>query len=198
MGLDFRSSVSQGVVSGLDRTIVASSGTAGESPVQMEGLIQVDAAINNGNSGGPLVNSLGRVIGINTARNQYGEGMGFAIPINTAKPIVDSVKATGEFHRVYLGVTPVDVTEFLQAYPQSDLGVENGAYIYRISPGSPAEAAGIQEKDIIVEVDGKKINTSSELIKHLLGYRAGDTVNVKIIRDKRQLTFDVTLTDSLE
>jgi S1-C subfamily serine protease len=198
MGLDFRSSVSQGVVSGLDRAIVASSGTAGETPVQMEGLIQVDAAINNGNSGGPLVNSLGRVIGINTARNQYGEGMGFAIPINTAKPIVDSVKATGEFHRVYLGVTPVDVTEFLQAYPQTDLGVESGAYIYRISPGSPAEAAGIQEKDIIVEVDGKKINTSSELIKHLLGYRAGDAVKVKIVRDKRQLTFDVTLTDSLE
>jgi S1-C subfamily serine protease len=197
MGLNFRSSVSQGVVSGLDRTIVASSGSE-QNAVQMEGLIQVDAAINVGNSGGPLVNSLGQVIGINTARNQNGEGMGFSIPINTAKPIVDSVKATGEFHRVYMGVTPVDVTEFLQAYPQSDLGTESGAYVYRLSPGSPAEAAGIREKDVIVEVDGKKINTSSELIKHLLGYKAGQTTEVKVVRDKRQMTFDVTLTDSLE
>ncbi|MDR1573032.1 MAG: trypsin-like peptidase domain-containing protein [Clostridiales Family XIII bacterium] len=196
MGLNFRSSISQGVVSGLDRNIVASSGSD-QNAVPMEGLIQVDAAINVGNSGGPLVNSLGQVIGINTARNQDGEGMGFAIPINTAKPIVDSVKATGEFHRVYMGVTPVDVTEFLQAYPQSDLGAESGAYVYRLSPDSPAEAAGIQEKDIIIEVDGKQINTSSELIKHLLGYKSGDVAKVKIIRDKRQMTFDVTLTDSL-
>jgi S1-C subfamily serine protease len=196
MGLNFRSSVSQGVVSGLDRNIVASSGSD-QSAVSMEGLIQVDAAINVGNSGGPLVNSLGQVIGINTARNQDGEGMGFAIPINTAKPIVDSVKATGEFHRVYMGVTPVNVTEFLQAYPQSDLGVERGAYVYRLTPGSPAEAAGILEKDIIVEVDGRQINTSSELIKHLLGYKSGDVAKVKVIRDKREMNFDVTLTDSL-
>jgi S1-C subfamily serine protease len=197
MGLNFRSSVSQGVVSGLDRTIVASSGSE-QGAVQMEGLIQVDAAINVGNSGGPLVNSVGQVIGINTARNQNGEGMGFAIPINTAKPIVDSVKATGEFRRVYIGVSPVDVTEFLQAYPQSDLGVEQGAYVYRLTPGSPAEAAGIKEKDIIVEVDGKQINTSSELIKHLLGYSAGQVVEVKIVRDKQRMSFNVTLTDSLE
>jgi S1-C subfamily serine protease len=197
MGLNFRSSVSQGVVSGLDRTIVATSGSE-QNGVQMEGLIQVDAAINVGNSGGPLVNSLGQVIGINTARNQNGEGMGFAIPINTAKPIVDSVKATGAFHRVYMGVTPVDVTEFLQAYPQTDLGVERGAYVYRLSPGSPAEAAGIKEGDVIVEVDGKQINTSSELIKHLLGYKAGQAVEVKVVRDKAQISFNVTLTDSLE
>jgi S1-C subfamily serine protease len=192
MGLNFRSSVSQGVVSGLDRTIVASSGS-GQDAVQMEGLIQVDAAINVGNSGGPLVNSLGQVIGINTARNQNGEGMGFAIPINTAKPIVDSVKATGEFHRAYIGVEAMDVSEFLRAYPQSDLGVDSGAYISRLTPGFPAEAAGLRENDIIIEVDGKQINTSSELIKSLLGYKAGDVVKVKVVREKRQMSFDVTL-----
>jgi S1-C subfamily serine protease len=195
MGLDFRSSISQGVVSGLDRTILASSGSSVQDAVRMEGLIQVDAAINVGNSGGPLLNSIGQVIGINTARNQNGEGMGFAIPINTAKPIVDSIKTTGEFHRVYLGVEPVDVSEFLRVYPQSDLGVDSGAYVYRLTPEFPAEAAGIRAQDIIVEVDGKKINTSSELIKHLLRYKSGDTVEVKVVRDKRQLRFNVTLTE---
>jgi serine protease Do len=124
--------------------------------------------------------------------------MGFAIPINTAKPIVESVKATGEFHRVYIGVSPVNVTEYLQAYPQSDLGVESGAYVYSLTPGSPAEIAGIKEKDVIVEVDGKRIETGSQLIKHLLGYKEGDVVEVKVIRDKREMTFKVTLTDSLE
>jgi S1-C subfamily serine protease len=203
MGLNFQSSISQGVVSGLDRTILAVSDsdtryTGVNNPVEMEGLIQVDAAINVGNSGGPLINSLGQVIGVNTARNQNGEGMGFAIPINTAKPIVDSVKATGEFHRVYIGITPANVTDFLQAYPQSDLGAESGAYVYRVTSGSPAESAGIAEGDVIIEVDGKKIDTSSQLIKHLLSYKTGDVVKVKILREKRQMTFDVTLTDSLE
>ncbi|MDR2356026.1 MAG: trypsin-like peptidase domain-containing protein [Clostridiales Family XIII bacterium] len=197
MGLNFRSSVSQGVVSGLDRTIIASSGT-GQSAVPMEGLIQVDAAINVGNSGGPLVNSLGQVIGINTARNQDGEGMGFAIPINTAKPIVDSVKEKGEFHRVYIGVQAMDVADVLRSDPQLDLGTDSGAYVSALTPGSPAEAAGIQEKDVIVEVDGKQINTSSELIKSLLRYRSGDVAEIEIIRDKRSLRFEVTLTDSLE
>jgi S1-C subfamily serine protease len=198
MGLDFRGSVSQGVVSGLDRTIIASSSGAPQDAVPMEGLIQVDAAINVGNSGGPLLNNLGQVIGINTARNQNGEGMGFAIPINTAKPIVDSVKTTGEFHRVYLGVESSNVSDFLRTYPQSDLGVESGAYVSALTPNYPAEKAGIQEKDIIIEVDGKQINTSSELIKHLLRYKAGDVVEVKVVRDKQEMRFNVTLTDSLE
>ncbi|MDR1246154.1 MAG: trypsin-like peptidase domain-containing protein [Clostridiales Family XIII bacterium] len=202
MGLDFRGSISQGVVSGLDRTIMTVSGDdvrySGDNTVEMDGLIQVDAAINVGNSGGPLINSLGQVIGVNTARNQNGEGMGFAIPINTAKPIVDSVKTTGEFHRVYIGITPVNVTEYLAAFPQSDIGVESGAYVYRLSPDSPAEAAGIVEGDVIIEIDNKQIDTSSQLIKSLLGYKTGEVVKVKIVRDKRQMTLDVTLTDSVE
>jgi S1-C subfamily serine protease len=201
MGLDFRSSISQGVVSGLDRSILAVSDarvTETNRPVEMEGLIQVDAAINVGNSGGPLINSLGQVIGVNTARNQNGEGMGFAIPINTAKPIVDSVKATGEFHRVYIGITLGNVTDYLAANPQSDLGTESGAYVGSVTPGLPAESAGIAEGDVIIEVDGKKIDTSSQLIKHLLSYKTGDIAKVKILREKRQMTFDVTLTDSIE
>ncbi|MDR2132517.1 MAG: trypsin-like peptidase domain-containing protein [Clostridiales Family XIII bacterium] len=199
MGLNFRSSVSQGVVSGLDRTILASSSSGSEfDAVQMDGLIQVDAAINVGNSGGPLVNNLGQVIGINTARNQNGEGMGFAIPINTAKPIVDSVKATGEFRRVYIGVEAYDVSKYLQNNPEANLGVYSGAYIDALTPGFPAEAAGIKAGDVIIEVDGKQINTSPALIKHLLRYKAGDMVEVKVVRDKKEMTFGVKLTDSVD
>jgi S1-C subfamily serine protease len=205
MGLDFRGSISQGVVSGLDRAIVAVSeydsrnNFSLDDPgyVPMEGLIQVDAAINVGNSGGPLINSLGQVIGVNTARNQNGEGMGFAIPINTAKPIVDSIKSTGEFHRVYIGVTPSNVSDWLRSYPQSDLGVKSGAYVNSVTPGSPAEAAGIKAKDVIVGIDGMSVDTSLQLIKHLLGYRTGDVAEVEVVRDKRHMTFKVTLTDSL-
>ena len=197
LGLDFRSSVSQGVVSGLDRTITASSGSGFGAVIQMEGLLQVDAAINNGNSGGPLVNSKGEVIGINTAKNQEGEGMGFAIPINVAKPIVDSVKNTGEFHRVYIGITPQDVSNRLLNYPYLDLGVDKGAYVVSVTPGSPAEKAGVEENDIITELNGKEVRSSGDLIKQLLGYKSGDKVTLTVVRDKNTMHVDVILTDKL-
>jgi S1-C subfamily serine protease len=199
LGLEFRSSISQGVISGLDRTIVTSDASDYSSaPVQMEGLFQVDAAINQGNSGGPLVNSKGEVIGINTAKTQSGEGMGFAIPINTAKPIVESVKRTGEFHRVYIGVSTRDVAEIIESYPNVDLGVKTGAFVSSVTPGSPAEYAGLLADDIIVKLNGKDVKSSSDLIKQLLGYSAGDKVEITLMRDKQTKSFTVTLTDSLE
>ena len=112
LGLEFQGSVTQGVISGLNRTIVATNDNNTE--VSMENLVQVDAAINAGNSGGPLLNSSGQVIGINTAKAESGENMGFAIPIDTAKPIIDSIKANGEFNRVYMGVS---VTAFPMCLP---------------------------------------------------------------------------------
>ncbi|MDR0425509.1 MAG: trypsin-like peptidase domain-containing protein [Clostridiales Family XIII bacterium] len=198
LGLDFRSSVSQGVVSGLDRKILASDSSGiGGRPVQMEGLMQVDAAINQGNSGGPLVNSKGEVIGINTAKTQDGEGIGFAIPINTAKPIVESVKETGEFHRVYIGVSTYDVSAFIKEYPHLDLGTATGAYVSSVTQGSPAERSGIRKDDIIVQVNDREIRTSSELAKNLLGFKSGDVVEVTLIRDKERITLSVALTDNL-
>ncbi|MDR1136526.1 MAG: trypsin-like peptidase domain-containing protein [Clostridiales Family XIII bacterium] len=198
LGLDFRSSVSQGVVSGLDRKIMASdsSGLSGR-PVQMEGLMQVDAAINQGNSGGPLVNSKGEVVGINTAKTQDGEGIGFAIPINTAKPIVESVKKTGEFHRVYIGVSTNDVSALINEYPHLDLGTTTGAYVASVTQGSPAERAGIKKDDIIVKVNDMDIRTSSELAKKLLGFNSGDQLEVTIIREKQTITVTAILTDNL-
>jgi S1-C subfamily serine protease len=197
LGLDFRGSVSQGVVSGLDRSITVGDSNSMNN-IQMEGLLQVDAAINQGNSGGPLLNQKGEVIGINTAKTEGADGMGFAIPINVAKPIVESVKATGEFHRVYIGIQPRNVTDLLQAYPHLDLGVDKGAIVVSVTPGSPAEKGGLKENDIITNLEGKEIKSSGDLIKQLLGYKSGDMVTLTIMRDKTSLTVELALTDSLE
>lgn len=190
LGLEFQGSVTQGVVSGLDRTITASSDN---KEVTMEGLIQVDAAINSGNSGGPLLNEKGEVIGINTAKAS-GEGMGFAIPINTAKPIIESIKESGEFSRVYMGISVGDVSEVVESSPNVNLGTDTGAYVVSVSKGSPAEKAGLKAKDVIIEVDGKKIKSRSELINLLLNYNSGDTIEVKYYRDGKLATTKVTLT----
>lgn len=191
LGLEFQGSVTAGVVSGLGRSITAASDN---KEVTMEDLIQVDAAINSGNSGGPLLNNEGQVIGINTAKAESGEGMGFAIPINTAKPIVDEIIETGEFNRVYMGVSVRDASDIIDEYPNVDLGTETGAYIVQTTAGSPAEKAGLKEKDIIVDVDGKEIENRTDLINLLLNYKAGDTLKVKYYRDGKAATANVTLT----
>ncbi|MDR1043164.1 MAG: trypsin-like peptidase domain-containing protein [Clostridiales Family XIII bacterium] len=190
LGLDFNGSITQGVVSGLGRSITATDGTKSAT---MEGLIQVDAAINSGNSGGPLLDKNGKVIGVNTAKAQ-AEGMGFAIPINTAKPIVDKVIKTGGFERVYMGVSAADASVIAEQYP--NLGInkdEKGAFITAVSGDSPADNAGLKMKDVITSVDGKKIETSSDLIKVLLNYSAGDEVKVVYLRDGKEGSVNVTL-----
>ncbi|MDR0851772.1 MAG: S1C family serine protease [Clostridiales Family XIII bacterium] len=179
LGLDFNGSITQGVVSGLNRNITAGSET---KTTRMEGLIQVDAAINSGNSGGPLLNNRGEVIGVNTAKAS-AEGMGFAIPINTAKPIIERVIATGSFERVYMGVSASNAEEISVQYPNLKLGAVKGAFLTNVTSGSPADLAGLRMKDIITEVNGVKVFTSTDLIKTLLSYQAGDTVTVKYLRD---------------
>ncbi|MDR1293287.1 MAG: S1C family serine protease [Clostridiales Family XIII bacterium] len=195
LGLDFNGSVTQGVVSGLGRSITASDGTKSTT---MEGLIQVDAAINSGNSGGPLLDKQGQVIGVNTAKAQ-AEGMGFAIPINTAKPIVDKVIKTGGFERVYMGVSAADASVIAEQYP--DLGIatdEKGAFITAISGDSPADNAGLKMKDIITAVNDKAIESSADLIKTLLNYSAGDTVKVTYKRDGVAASVDVILANQAD
>lgn len=191
LGLAFDRSVTQGVVSGLNRTITVSDG---QSQLTMDGLIQTDASINSGNSGGPLLNSQGQVIGINSAKAQTGEGLGFAIPINTAKPIVDEIKTKGEFKRSYIGIKGGNVSEYLDAYPDANLGTKTGVYIAQIYTDSPAVAAGMKEGDIIVGLEDKKIETMTQLISTLFQYRPGDTVKVSVIRNTRPMTFSVKLT----
>jgi len=190
LGLAFARSVTQGVISGMDRSITVSDG---QSQTTMDGLIQTDASINSGNSGGPLLNSAGQVIGINTAKAQSGEGLGFAIPINTAKPIVDEIKTKGEFKRSYIGIKGASVGDYLQAYPEAKLGTETGVYIVQIYTDSPAAEAGLKEGDIITELEGNKIETMTQLISGLFQYRPGDTVELSVIRNQRTMSFRVTL-----
>ncbi|MDR0817423.1 MAG: S1C family serine protease [Clostridiales Family XIII bacterium] len=196
LGLDFNGSITQGVVSGLNRTITAASESTGQA-TQMEGLIQVDAAINSGNSGGPLLNSEGQVIGVNTAKAQ-AEGMGFAIPIDTAKPIIESVIANGKFERVYLGVSAADAQTISAQYPKLELGDIKGAFLTSVSSGGPAEKAGLKMKDIITKIDGKAVDGSTSLIKMLLNYKAGDTVTVTYVRSGKESTVKVKLATQAE
>jgi serine protease Do len=191
LGMAFDRSVTQGVISGLNRTITVSDG---QSQLTMEGLIQTDASINSGNSGGPLLNSAGQVIGINSAKAQSGEGLGFAIPINTAKPIVDEIKTKGEFKRSYIGIRGGNVADFLQINPGINLGTKTGVYVAQIYSDSPAAKVGLKEGDIIIEVEGEEVRTMSQLISTLFRYRPGDTIDLTVLRMGRKMNFTVTLT----
>ena len=196
LGLSFNGSITQGVVSGLDRTITVSD-ESGSNISVMEDLIQVDAAINSGNSGGPLLNSKGQVIGVNTAKAQ-AEGMGFAIPINTAAPIIEKVIRDGAFERVYMGVTAIDVSVSRENYPHVILSADRGAVIMDVNPGSPAEKAGLKATDVIISVDNIEITGSSQLVKMLLGYEAGDVIEIIYIRDGKELSVRLTLVSATE
>ncbi|OPJ55420.1 serine protease HtrA [Alkalithermobacter paradoxus] len=185
LGLEFERSLTQGVISGLHRSIAISQTES------IEDLMQTDASINPGNSGGPLLNSSGQVIGINTAKIQSGEGLGFAIPINTAKPIVDQIIAKGEFQRVYLGIKGVDVGVFEQA-TGTKLSVDEGIYIVEVSRGTSAHIAGIRSGDVILEVGGKQIKNMSSLVRELYKYRPSDKAIIKINREGKTMNVEVT------
>jgi S1-C subfamily serine protease len=195
LGMAFDRSVTQGIISGLDRTITVSDG---QTQTTMEGLMQTDASINSGNSGGPLLNSRGQVIGINSAKAQTGEGLGFAIPINTAKPIIDEIKTKGEFNRSYLGIRGISVENFNQSYPENKLSAESGVFIVQIYMDSPAAKAGMKEQDIITKLDGKDVKTMTQLITGLYAHRPGDTIPITIIRDGKTLEISVTLEEMVE
>ncbi len=197
LGLAFERSMTQGIISGLNRSITASNGSSG-SATTMEGLIQTDATINSGNSGGPLLNSKGQVVGIASARASSGENMGFAIPINVAKPIVDQIKATGSFTRPYIGITGIGLGE-QKSYSESQLeeyfGTKTGVYINSVSESGGAAAAGIKKGDIILSVDGIAVNTMNKINSLMITYSAGDTVSLEILREGQVKTYKVTLTD---
>jgi len=189
-GLAFDRSVTQGVISGLDRTITV--GGTGQG-VTMEGLMQTDASINTGNSGGPLLNSTGQVIGINSAKAATGEGLGFAIPINTAKPIVEEVMETGTFKKAYIGIGGGDVELYLQYYPDADLGTNRGVFVSQIYQRSPADMAGLKQGDVIVALDDITIKTMNQLTRELFSFEPGDAVNLIVYRDGKRLEVLVTL-----
>jgi len=197
---EFRNTVSVGVVSGLGRTITASGGGLVET---LEDVIQTDAAINKGNSGGPLLNLEGEVIGINTAMVQEAQSIGFAIPINKAKKDIKQVKTLGKIVYPFLGVRYVLITKKIQK--ENNLPVDYGAWITKgsngeaaIFPGSAAEKAGLNENDIILEFNGEKITTDNSLAKIISKYNPGDRVTLKVLRAGKEKIFQVTLGERSE
>jgi serine protease Do len=195
--LGYENTVTTGVVSGLGRQIQASDASQTSSE-QLNNLIQTDAAINPGNSGGPLVNSAGQVIGVNTAVNADAQGVGFSIPIDVAKPIMQQALDGRELVRPWIGVYYVPIDPALAA--EQDLPVEYGALIgtadgsgQAVFAGSPAEAAGLQAGDIIVAINGEQLTADSDLSTLILPHSPGDTITLRVLRDNSAREVQVTL-----
>ncbi|NPV69802.1 MAG: PDZ domain-containing protein [Firmicutes bacterium] len=183
LGMDFKGSVTVGVISGKDRTL-----KIGEETFV---LIQTDAVINPGNSGGPLANAAGQVIGINTLKIQSAEGMGFAIPINTARGIINSLLSKGRVPRAWLGINLVD-RPTAQRYGY-EIPLEKGIYVVDVIAGGPAAKAGIRKDDIILAIDDREIVDASTIKAVLAEHKVGDVVKVRLNRKGKDLTISVTL-----
>lgn len=191
---DFKNTVTVGVISATGREIDTGQGYL------IEGLIQTDAAINQGNSGGPLVNLAGEVIGINTLvvrSSQSGavaEGLGFAIPINAARAVAEQIMQQGYFARPYLGIRYQSISpRVARAY---NLPVEWGVYITDVVPGSPADQAGLQPDDILTQIGDTAINETHSYINSLFQYQPGDTVTITFVRNRQTMQTQVTLGES--
>ena len=192
----YQNTVTVGVVSGLGRSVTASDGS-GYNTETLSDMIQTDAAINSGNSGGPLVNAAGEVIGINTATSTSAENMGFAIPISSVKGMLAQLIETGKAERTYLGVYAAEITpEVAKAY---NLPVNAGAYLYSSSTytaivkDSPAAKAGLKDKDIITKVNGVEVGKAGTLTDLIGEYKPGDTVQLTVIREGNETAVNVTL-----
>lgn len=180
---EFYNTVSKGIVSGLGRNITAGSGFG--QTEQLTNIIQTDAAINPGNSGGPLLDVSGNVIGVNVAMAQGAENIGFALPINQVKKIINQVKSTGKISVPFLGIRYVMINKEIQK--DNSLPFDYGALVLRgekgtdlaVMPGSTADKAGIAENDIILEISGQKLTEENQLADVIAKYNVGDTVTLK-------------------
>jgi len=169
--------VTAGVVSALSRTINADGR-------MYEGLVQTDAAINPGNSGGPLIDVDGKVIGINTANIPFAQGIGFAIPINTAKYVVEQLLERGRVVRPWLGITGLTITKEVATY--YNLPTRSGVVLAGIVRGGPADEAELEEGDIIVQADGTAVETMEQLQREIRKKRPGEGLKLTIVRDGRR------------
>jgi serine protease Do len=183
LGLSLQRTVTAGIISALNRTVGVEDH---RGRVLMQDLIQTDASINPGNSGGPLVNGKGEVIGINTIKASQAESIGFAIPINIAKPIVDSIVEKGRFEKPYLGIDGID--KEMAKLMNINVNVDSGIYVAQVEENSPAYKAGIRPKDIITELAGQRVESMAKLRQVLYNLDIGQNVEVKILRAGRRLT----------
>jgi S1-C subfamily serine protease len=183
-GLSGGPTVTSGVISAINRSIESSQG-------MIENLVQTDAAINPGNSGGPLVDTQGRIVAINTAIIPYAQGIGFAIPINSAKTCTNEIIAHGSMIRPWLGVSGLTVTKEVASY--YGLPIDKGALVTRVIPDSPADNAGIVSGDIVLEFAGKTTNTIEELVKEIQKRKAGEKVKIVILRKSTRWIVEAVL-----
>ena len=190
---DFRNTITLGIISGLRRT------WRGQGTQVMENLIQTDAAINHGNSGGPLVNTAGQVVGINTSvirqtgGGQVVEGIGFAIPSNTARAVAEQLITKGKVSRPYVGVNHQQVTPALASL--YGLPAKQGAFITSLAPNGPAGRAGLKEGDIIIRIGNDRVDEEHPFLSVLIRYAPGDKVKIAVNRDGRELEVEVTFTE---
>lgn len=188
LGLQFQHTTTAGIISALDRTVEVGT----ERGLNfMEDLIQTDASINPGNSGGPLVNLAGQIIGINTVKVVSAEGIGFAIPINAAKPIIQHFLEDGGFETPYIGIVGYDKS-IAHYYKQTD-GLIDGVYVVNMDPRGPAYQSGIRVDDIVIRVAGRPVTKMLELRTAVYSHHVGDTVPVAVIRDGEEMEFSVKL-----
>lgn len=188
LGLAFERSVTSGIISGLNRSIQVSANNV------IGNLIQTDASINQGNSGGPLLNSKGQVIGINTAKMTSAEGLGFSIPINEIKPMIEEVIQHGSFSSVVMGISGISAADY-NSRLGVNVGTDKGVVLVEVIENKPAHKAGLMSGDIIIAMDDIEIDTMNKLKKTLYKYKNGDTATLKILRNKSEVNIEIQFTE---
>lgn len=192
IGFEFRRTVTSGIISAKNRSIKIEEE---EKSSYMTDLIQTDATINPGNSGGPLIYPNGEVLGINTVKISSAEGIGFAVPINIIKPIIESFQNTGNFEEASIGIYAYDkeVIPYLSATSNYNIKFEKGIYVAQITKNGPAEGTELKEKDIITSIDNVTLNTMNDLRQYIYTKKPNDEVILQITRGKINKEIKITL-----
>lgn len=188
IGYEFERTVTSGIISAKSRTIKF---IEDNKEILMSDLIQTDATINPGNSGGPLINQKGEVIGINSLKIETAEGIGFAVPVNVIKPIIEKFASTGNFEEPYIGVSGYDKN--IIPYINKDLKLDSGVYIENVEPNSPAYEVGLLKGDIILKIDDKPIYTMNDIKEYIYTKTPGETMKMEYKRGNNTNTLKLTL-----
>ena len=198
IGFEFQKTVTSGIVSALNRTIIFKennqangSSSQEEHEVYMSNLIQTDATINPGNSGGPLINNNGEIVGINTVKITSAEGIGFAVPVNSIKPIIDRLETEGKFEEASIGIFAYDKNVI--PYLNTNIKFETGIYIAQISLDSPAITSGLQIGDVITKIDDKSLEKMCDLREYIYTKKIGDKVTLTVLRNNKERNVEIKL-----
>ena len=188
IGFEFQKTVTSGIISAKDRTLKIEEG---EDVSYLSDLIQTDATINPGNSGGPLITTTGEVIGITSVKITSAEGIGFAIPINLVKPVIERIKTQGDFTEASIGIFAYD--KAVIPYLESGLKFENGIYVAQINLDGAAAKSGLKEEDIIIKIDDIQLEKMSQIREYLYTKNPNDEVTLKVLRNNNTMEIKVKL-----